>query len=709
MVVGNTQQRQPSKKQSKNCSKKTTKRMNSKLSENSWHSYKLMQFLGCFVFIIMSGSVRAQINVENVITMGRHALSVDDNISAIRYFTQAIEARPTHSRAYYLRAYAKFILEDYGGAEADCTKSIELNPFIAETYQLRGLCRLHIKDFRGSISDYSYTLRELPKDEAALFNTALCHTELHEPDSAEMFIDKFLEESPKFYRAYILKAQIALEERHDTLHALALADTIIALHREEPIAWLLKGEQALKKKDYALADSFLTEAIRYQQPPNFMHHLMRAEVRHSLNLFGAALEDYDKVIEIIPEHFVAHYNRGLLRALVGDDNRAIEDFDFVLNVEPDNTLARYNRAMLREQTGDLRGAIADYSDLIRSYPDFLYGYHARAQLRRKLGDHRGAMNDETILARHNLDVAFAKPRRHNFRKVRKRSEHELDKYDQPIAAIESNNDTVRIFGDNIFGKVQNIPVSLELMPPPMLTLLSAGGSLQNSITPLEELEKLSRKINRTFSYKLNRRTGERLSSAAKLCLTANFDNHSNVSQAIMLQRIDSDPSAENELSPCDKALLKSVLLRQSGDISLSRIMCDSAVIMQPEAMLPRLNRISLLMLQLPEDKKNIEAEALIKMAEADISFLEQHAPPHAAVCYAKGCLLATQGRYTESLKAFDDAIALDNEFAEAYYNRALARQFLGGETHLVENDLSHAGELGLHAAYGMLKQIRRKP
>lgn len=648
--------------------------------------------------------------------MGRHALSVDDNLSAIRYFTQAIEARPTHSRAYYLRAYAKFVLEDYSGAEADCSKSIELNPFISETYQLRGLCRLHIKDFRGSISDYGHTLREQPRDEAALFNTALCHMELHEPDSAETFIDKFLEGSPKFYRAYLLKAQIALEERHDTLQAIRWADTIIVLHREEAMAWLLKAESAFRSKDFAQADSFLTEAIRYQQPPNFMHHLMRAEARHALNRFGDALEDYDAVIGLVPEHFVAHYNRGLLRALVGDDNRAIDDFDFVLDKEPDNTLARYNRALLREQTGDLRGAISDYTILLRAYPEFLYGYHARAQLRRRIGDIRGALNDETVLARHNLDVAFAKPRRHSFRKVRQRSDHELDQYDQPIATTEERGDTVRIFGDNIFGKVQNTPVGREFMPMLSIRLSSHSAPSQKSSTPLGEAEAFARRLSQTFSAQRHPRTGETLAAAARIILSASPGGDDGTAAALMLQRLSSTPEADSLLSAGDAAMLRSLLYRDTGEPELARAYADSAVSLLPDAILPRLHRASLMLHaasalndEAPHaEDTRLKADAMRLIAETDIAAAERSGKQLAAISYARGCIMAAYGRYQDAVSAFDEAVLLDSELAEAYYNRALARLNAGGEMRDIENDLSHAGQLGLHAAYSLMKQIRKK-
>ena len=678
--------------------------------------HRFVQFVVFCVLFVASGSLQAQVNVENVIMMGRHALSVDDNLSAIRLFTQAIEARPTHSRAYYLRAYAKFILEDYVGAEADCSKSIELNPFIPESYQLRGLCRLHIKDFRGSISDYRHTLNVFPKDEAALFNTALCHLKLHEPDSADIMIDKFLEATPEYYRAYLLKAEIALEERHDTLLALQWADTIIAQHREEPTAWLLKGEHAFRHKDFELADSFLTEAIRYHQPPNFMHHLMRADARHALNHFGAALEDYDKVIELIPEHFVAHYNRGLLRALVGDDNRAIDDFDFILEKEPDNTLARYNRALLREQTGNLRGAISDYTELIRAYPEFLYGYHARAQLRRRLGDIRGALNDESVLARHNLDIAFAKPRRHSFRKVRQRSEHELDKYDQPISTTEEKTDTVRIFGNNIFGKVQNVSISREYLPHLSLALVSVRDKVQKSSTPINEVEKFANRLKKVLSSPRHPRTGETLSETPTLLLISSENYGTENFASNITRRIDADSLIRNKLSQCEVFMLRSILLRETGDYAAARTMADSAIVLDPSSVLPRLLRSSLALSMAKASRENsydsasdkFHVEALISVAEADLATVQNDSYALAAVAYNKGCIHSFRGNHTEAIADFSEAIRLDPLFAEAFYNRAVARLLSGGENTEILNDLSQAGQLGLHAAYALMKQVREK-
>ena len=85
----------------------------------------------CALFALAS---RAQTDVENVLTMGRVALTYDDYITAIHFFNRVIEARPSMADAYFCRADAKERLEDYESAIKDLDKAIELNPFRLEFY-----------------------------------------------------------------------------------------------------------------------------------------------------------------------------------------------------------------------------------------------------------------------------------------------------------------------------------------------------------------------------------------------------------------------------------------------------------------------------------------------------------------------------------------------------------------------------------------------
>ncbi|MBB3703267.1 tetratricopeptide repeat protein [Alloprevotella rava] len=651
-----------------------------------------------FLLIFVPSILYAQINITNVLLMGRNALSVDDNLSAIRYFNQVIEARSSNAEAWYLRGFAKFSLEDFHGADTDCSQSILLNPYKVEVYQLRGLCRINLKDYQGAINDYARTLAEMPDNEDARFNRAYCFMQIKEMDSAKVEINKILRRSPKFYRAYMAQAQIHLEE-NDTLKAVIWMDSLLTFRPNESQVWQFKGQYALSKDLFSAADSFLTQAIKYA-PNDNQSYLLRAMVRNSLNRFDAAIMDYDKVISLIPQHFVAHYNRALLRALVGDDNRAIQDFSFILKVEPQNTLARYNRALLCEKTGDYRGAIRDYTVLIKAYPRFMYGYIARAKCRRKIGDTKGALNDETIIARAELDVSFARPRRSIRTKVRMRSDHALEHYDRMIA---EEPDTAKIFGDGIFGKVQNSKVEARLMPNFQLALLSVTARGYRSIGYQSETEELSKRFA-PLEFQAEQQAGRshyQRNVKYRLFFTAEKEAESIVHSENYKTCID---TLLNILTDTDAYLLRSMLAYTTYDYNSAWEYAKKAVSLNPKSVIALQNRANILgMLYL-----NANKEQKLQYAHQAIADMEEAIklkPNNAYSYYNRGCLLASFGKVKEADTDFTTAITLDNHFAEAYYNRAVLRLQDKRKQEAIP-DLSRAGELGLYQAYSLLKEAR---
>ena len=66
-------------------------------------------------------------------------------------------------------------------------------------------------------------------------------------------------------------------------------------------------------------------------------------------------------------------------------------------------------------------------------------------------------------------------------------------------------------------------------------------------------------------------------------------------------------------------------------------------------------------------------------------------------------MYASQKVYANAIDDYTKAIALDGALAEAYYNRGLAHLRNGNKTQGIA-DLSKAGELGLYAAYSVIKQ-----
>lgn len=635
----------------------------------------------------------AQINVENVLDMGRRAIGIDDYLTSIQHFNKVAEARPNDYRAYYYRAYAKFSLEDYQGAADDCTQALTCNPYITEVYQLRGLCRIHLSDFQGAIEDYDYVTHHLPDEQGAYYNRALCKLELKQFESADSDMDIILNKWRNFHRAYLIKAQIKFEEK-DTVGGMVWIDSLLKIDPLEQQAWAIKGKHALSQNDYSTADTCLTHAIQIN-PKDHTNYIARAQARHGLNMFGYALQDYDKTIELVPEHFVAHYNRGLLRALMGDDNRAIEDFDFVIAIEPDNVLAIYNRALLREQTGDYPGAIEDYTALLKFYPNFLDGHIARGRCRRKVGDIKGAIADETAAARTRLDLTFKPGKRKPVKKVRKTSDHHLEQYQQ---LVEEEADTTQRYVRQLFGKIQHKHVACEPLPSFEFRIATEPHHQQPTHKPfLPELEQ----INATKQH------------PHTISLEASPQN-------IRTQAYTDDLSTANnnrtatEKDSAEQHFLESIIDYQNKkyDDALEKI--NQAIATQTKNYLFLLHRANVYhrlacsdttkhsTMNVPNSKTQNSQRAL-----ADIDSAIRQTNNHAILLYNRGCMLYDTNELDKAIDAFTQAIETDNKVAQAYYNRAIT-YMKQGKPQQALSDFSKAGELGLSQAYNLIRQAAKE-
>ena len=91
---------------------------------------------------LCSMAALAQYNTDRLLIIGRNALYFEDYVLSMQYFNQAINSKPYLYEPWFYRAVAKYNLDDFTGAEADCSQAISINPFITNIYELRGLARI---------------------------------------------------------------------------------------------------------------------------------------------------------------------------------------------------------------------------------------------------------------------------------------------------------------------------------------------------------------------------------------------------------------------------------------------------------------------------------------------------------------------------------------------------------------------------------------
>lgn len=705
---------------------------------------KLIVFL---ILQIGSFSLVAQINTDRVLAIGRNALYFEDYVLSIQYFNQVIKSKPWLAEPYFYRAVAKVNLDDYKGAEEDCTLCLERNPFFVQAYYCRGIARQNQEKYADAIADYDKGLEFKPEDQQLLVNKAIANIQRKNYEDAEKAFDRIILLHPRYTMAYLSRGAMYLE-KGDTVKALADYNKSIELDPYFPPAY---GNRALvfyqknNLKD-ALAD--LNEAIRLD-PRQDGYYINRGLVRYQLNDLRGAMSDYDQVISMDKNSLIARFNRGLLRAQVGDNNRAIEDFDVVLQLEPDNYMAYYNRALLRAETGDYMGSVQDFDKVLTQYPHFIPGYYSRAEAKKKMGDARGAEKDYWVafeieqkakkrspaIASSNTaqqtgnqadpqEEAVAEKDKSN---TREQSDKNINKFNR-LVVFDKEDERKSKYNNEIRGRIQDRNVRVDLEPQFVITYYE-------KIDPVKELVYYNKTLDDYNARMVLKRKLRLTNQEAPLTedqVATHFTSINDYSAKIGRNGKDADAyfgrgmdfmlvqdfteALEDftrviELDPSFVMAYfnRAVVRYKQLEYNLANQTSENTVLDNPatmsldlfmgkKAVRPQQNTIKPSVLK--DDKRAYQHEMIVH----DYDRVIKLNPDFVYAYFNRGNLRCAQRDYRAAVLDYNEAIKRDPDFAEAYFNRGLTRLYLG-DTERGIADLSKAGELGIINAYNIIKRM----
>ncbi|MBR6276987.1 MAG: tetratricopeptide repeat protein [Prevotella sp.] len=649
-----------------------------------------MLFLTLY-FPLFTHKCFAQYNTDRLITIGRSALYYEDYVLSIQYFNQVIAVKPYLYEPWFFRGVAKYYLDDFAGAESDCSHAIERNPYVTNSYELRGLCRIRLQKYETAAADYTVALKYDPENQGLWHNRVLCYIRSKDYERALGQLDTMVARWPKYADGYSMRAEVYMLQE-DTAKAIKALDKSLEIDPYDGNTWAARSIISLSRSEWKESEAFLDKAI-HLLPKNGGYYINRALARYNQNNLRGAMADYDTALDLEPNNFLGHYNRGLLRAQVGDDNRGIEDFDFVLKLEPDNMLARFNRGLLRDQTGDLRGAIDDYTKVIDEYPNFWTGLHYRAGCYRRLGMNRQAEQDEFRILKAQMDKRYGgkqpKMKKHP---MRKRSDEDMEKYNQLVVADdqEVQND----YKNDYRGRVQNRKVEVAYLPMYELALEPVTSEVKSYVPFDEAVETFNRQSSRPlFVVSATPVLNEKHSKAYfayidSLSAVISDISQLNVAPQALLLRAVTYSSIQNFEAAIDDL---STYLQMDSLSSLAlwqRAVCQS-----------KINDFQ------ASEGTNIDMKTANVLL--DLSAAIRLSPRNAYLYYNRGNLYVRLKDYSRAIDDYTQALTLDPQLAEAYYNRGLAL-FDSGKTSEGIADLSKAGELGLYTAYSLIKKYREK-
>jgi len=679
--------------------------------------------------VINSINIFAQINTDRVTLIGRNALYFEDYLLAIQYFNQVIKAKPYIAEPYFYRAIAKFYLDDYKGAEDDCSLCLDRNPFYSNAYQLRADARQNQKKYDLAIKDYALSLKNNPDDKFILINMGIANIERKNYEEAEQSLDRLVQVYPNYVQGILTRGQLYLEKK-DTVRALDDYNMAVEKDKYFSPAYSMRAQLYFNQGEYDKAIDDFDEAIQLE-PVLTGNYINRGLTRYYKNDLRGAMADYDHVIEIDPSNLIAHFNRALLRAQVGDDNKAIEDFNFVIEHEPENYIAYMNRGMLKNNIGDVSGALSDINVVLEGHTDFYQGYYLRSEILRRQNKMKDAERDylyaRKVEQETRKDVFSGKvDDKKDDGKTRETSDKSIDKFNLLVVADKEETEKNK-YGSETRGKIQNRQANVDPESQFIVSYYEKESEIQRVPQYISDLDEINKR--KVLSRRLIITNKEiPLDSVQVEIHFTSINEYSkligeNPDNSLYYFARGLDYMLVQDFTSAIEDLTKATLISPRFLLAYFNLAVAYSKQMESRESFPELYAQEIPQSELSVNMQLADrAVSSTTVKESDIntkklqSRLEYEtilrtydkvlelSPDFAYAYYNRGQVKEKYNDFRAAILDYNEAIKRYPEFAEAYYNRGLSR-LRAKDVERGLDDLRKAGELGIDNAYSIIKRM----
>lgn len=145
-----------------------------------------------------------------------------------------------------------------------------------------------------------------------------------------------------------------------------------------------KFQELVENGDYEEAVEGLTEVLS-ANPYNTEALVWLAKAQFKLEQYDISIENYSKLINLLPTIADLYSDRGLCYHMAGEYKSALLDFNKAVELEPENAYRYSCRAFVKDYYKDYKGALTDYNKAIELDPEDAITYNNKGVLEEKLG------------------------------------------------------------------------------------------------------------------------------------------------------------------------------------------------------------------------------------------------------------------------------------------------------------------------------------
>ena len=652
------------------------------------------------------GSSFAQLNTDRITAIGRNALYFEDYVLSIQYFNQVIKLKPYLSEPYLLRAIAKIELGDYTGAEQDCNAAIERNPFQPGAYYTRGFIYQLTDQLELAEKDFSEALIFAPENRTYIAMRADVLAQLEQYQRALHDINHLLHRDPQSAALHYEKGTICLRSG-DTICAEQSFVKATEYDSQNPANWSALGLVQLMQDNEEDALQSLSKSIDHGSKWAG-DYINRGIIYYRKHNYRGALADYDKAVSLSPKDAQCYYNRGMLRYELGDYNRAYDDFTQAIHYAPDRVEIYYQRGMVQLQLRQWQGALSDFQTIIQRYPYFLPAYYLAAQAETSLGHGKAAFDlrqqaydleqkkDSIQSLQTTMQVAESQPQQRDRRK----------EFSALAAQNQESNDEENKYDSDTRGAVQKRFTDVVNEPNIFLSYYAShsnADALRQTNYSHQVIDAYNRQQHLPAPLRF---TTKELSLTADM-VNQHFAQITHLSHQIDLLEQMATPQSPYNAQLCAAYVARAIEFAVVQDYSSAIDDITHATLLNGELYFAYFSR-AIWRYKLIEYKRAMGETTEVadfELMMRDYDYVITHLPDFSFAYYNKANMLCLQQDFKAAISYYTRAIAIDSDFAEAYFNRGLTYIYIN-EIDKGLADLSKAGELGIYQAYNLISRFQ---
>jgi len=158
----------------------------------------------------------------------------------------------------------------------------------------------------------------------------------------------------------------------------------------------------------------------------------RGNALRELKRHDAALQDYDRAIRLQPDYAEAHFNKAIALQELGRFDEAQQSYGQAIRYRPDYASAYYNRGLILQALGRFEEAQQSYEQAIRYRADFALAWNNRGNALQELGRFNEALQNYEQAIRLQPDYAEAHNNKGAVLEKLERFDEALQSYDEAI-------------------------------------------------------------------------------------------------------------------------------------------------------------------------------------------------------------------------------------------------------------------------------------